>query len=52
VFPLLADGKTIGVRDIIVVETEDAILICAKDRAQEVKDIVEKLRESKRTELL
>ncbi|TMC58242.1 MAG: mannose-1-phosphate guanyltransferase [Chloroflexi bacterium] len=50
-----ANGKliaTIGVRDIIVVETEDAILICAKDRAQEVKDIVEKLRESKRTDLL
>ncbi len=43
---------TIGVRDIIVVETEDAILICAKERAQEVKDIVEKLRESKRTDLL
>jgi len=50
-----ANGKliaTIGVRDIIIVETEDAILICTKERAQEVKDVVEKLRELKRTNLL
>ncbi len=50
-----ANGKlivTIGVSDIIVVETDDAILICAKERAQEVKDVVDMLRTSKRTQLL
>lgn len=50
-----ANGKlivTIGLRDIIVVETDDAILICAKERAQEVKDIVEKLKQQQRTSLL
>lgn len=32
---------TIGVRDLIVVETEDALLICDKSRAQDVKKVVE-----------
>ncbi len=31
---------TIGVRDIVIVETEDAILVCHKDRTQEVKQAV------------
>lgn len=34
-----------GVENMIIIETEDAILICPKDRAQEVKKIVEKLKE-------
>ncbi len=34
---------TIGVDDIIVVETPDALLICHKDRAQDVKDVVNHL---------
>ncbi len=34
---------TIGVRDIIVVDSEDAVLVCAKERAQEVREIVERL---------
>ena len=43
-----AEGKvvaTIGVKDLIVVDTDDALLICHKDRAQEVKKIVDKLKE-------
>ena len=43
-----AEGKvvaTIGVQDLIVVDTDDALLICHKDRAQEVKKIVDKLKE-------
>jgi mannose-1-phosphate guanylyltransferase len=50
-----ADGKlivTIGLKDIIVVETEDTILICPKERAQEVRNIVELLKQSGRTHLL
>jgi mannose-1-phosphate guanylyltransferase len=34
---------TIGVEDIIVVETPDALLICHKDRAQDVKEVVNRL---------
>ena len=36
---------TIGLKDTIVVETEDAILVCDKNRAQEVKNIVKELKE-------
>jgi len=38
---------TIGLKDLIVVETEEAILVCPKDRAQEVKQLVDKLKEEK-----
>jgi mannose-1-phosphate guanylyltransferase len=34
---------TVGVEDLIVVETEDVILICARDRAQDVKALVDRL---------
>ena len=43
---------TIGVEDLIVVETDDAILVCPRDRAQEVRSVVERLRESGREDLL
>ena len=33
----------IGVQDLIVVQTEDATLICSKDRAQEIKNTVKKI---------
>jgi len=36
---------TVGVRDLIVVETPDAILLCARDRADDVKKLVQKLME-------
>lgn len=35
---------TIGVEDLVVVETGDAILICHKDRTQDVKEVVNHLR--------
>ncbi|NLU79409.1 mannose-1-phosphate guanylyltransferase [Micromonospora sp. HNM0581] len=34
----------VGVRDLIVVDTEDALLVCPRDRAQDVKSIVDELR--------
>lgn len=37
---------TIGVRDMIIVDTEDAILVCHRDRSQEVKEVVAYLREN------
>ncbi len=35
---------TIGVEDLVIVETDDALLVCARDRAQDVKKIVEQLK--------
>ncbi len=35
---------TVGLRDMVVVETPDAVLVCPKDRAQEVKRVVDILR--------
>ena len=43
---------TVGVENLIVVETDDAILVCDKKRAQDVKLIVEKLKADGREELL
>jgi len=43
---------TIGLEDMIVVDTEDALLVCPKERAQEVKDLVKKLKEGGREEYL
>jgi mannose-1-phosphate guanylyltransferase len=34
----------LGLRDVVVVDTPDALLICALDRAQDVKQIVEEVR--------
>jgi hypothetical protein len=36
---------TIGLRDLVVVETPEGILVCPKERAQEVKDLVQMFRE-------
>jgi mannose-1-phosphate guanylyltransferase len=35
---------TIGVRDLIVVATKDAVLVAHKDRDQDIREIVERLR--------
>ncbi len=36
---------TIGVSDLVIVESEHAVLVCSIERAQEVKDLVDKLEE-------
>lgn len=41
---------TLGVEDLVIVETKDAVLVAHRDQAQEVKKIVSKLREQNRTE--
>ena len=43
---------TIGLRDLIIVETEDALLVCPQDRSQDVRKIVELLRARGREDLL
>jgi hypothetical protein len=50
---LISEGRlvaTVGVRDLVVIETADAVLVAQQDRAQDVKRIVETLRSSKRAE--
>jgi mannose-1-phosphate guanylyltransferase/mannose-6-phosphate isomerase len=42
----------IGLQDIVVVETADAVLVAAKDRVQEVKQVVDRLKKLKREEYL
>ncbi|HUC53084.1 MAG TPA: mannose-1-phosphate guanylyltransferase [Candidatus Cybelea sp.] len=42
----------IGVRDLVLVETRDALLICPRDRAQDVGKIVKWLEEQRRKDLL
>jgi mannose-1-phosphate guanylyltransferase len=43
---------TIGVDDLIIVDTADALLVCPRDRAQEVKAVVEELKHSGRADLV
>ncbi len=48
-----ADGRhvsVLGARDLVVVETDDAVLVAARSRAQEVKEVVAKLEGQRRTE--
>lgn len=42
----------VGVEDLIVIDTEDAMLICAKDSTQDVKKVIENLRICNRDALL
>jgi mannose-1-phosphate guanylyltransferase len=44
---VINDGRlvaAIGIKDLVVVETKDTVLICAKEREQEVREIVEHLK--------
>jgi mannose-1-phosphate guanylyltransferase len=43
---------TIGLRDTIVVDTPDVVLVCAADKAQDVRAIVDRLAQAKETDYL
>jgi len=50
-----ARGKTValvGVKDLIVVDTDDALLVCDRARAQQVGEVVKALERQRREELL
>jgi mannose-1-phosphate guanylyltransferase/mannose-6-phosphate isomerase len=50
---VLAESRlvaTVGLRDHIVVETKDAVLVAPKDRVQEVKQVVERIKREGRSE--
>ncbi|MCC7430644.1 mannose-1-phosphate guanylyltransferase [bacterium] len=42
----------IGINDLVIVDTEDALLVCSKERSQEVKEIVELLKKEKSNQYL
>lgn len=42
--------STLGVKNLIIIETSDAVLVADKDQSQEVKQIVSKLSDQKREE--
>jgi mannose-1-phosphate guanylyltransferase len=43
---------TIGLEDLIIVDTEDALLVCRRDRAQDVRKVVDALRRARKTRYL
>jgi len=43
---------TIGLENIVIVDTPDGLLVCAKDKTQDIKHVVEWLTAQKRAELL
>jgi mannose-1-phosphate guanylyltransferase len=52
---VMADGRTIalvGVQDLVVVETADAVFVCPKSRAEDVRLIVRQLQQERATDLL
>lgn len=52
---IYSSGRTVtavDVENIVIVETPDAVMVCRKDKAQEVKKIVDELNKAGRKELL
>jgi mannose-1-phosphate guanylyltransferase len=43
---------TIGIKDLVIIDSEDALLICARGQEQRVKEIVERLEQDGRHDLL
>lgn len=42
----------IGINELCIIESENAILVCPKERSEEVKAVVDKLKQEKKEELL
>jgi mannose-1-phosphate guanylyltransferase len=52
---VMGNGRLVallGLRDIVVVDTDDALLICDRSRAQEVRELVEALKQRGSTDLI
>ncbi|MBU0668365.1 NTP transferase domain-containing protein [Patescibacteria group bacterium] len=53
---IYGDGRkliaTIGIKDLIVVDTGDTLLVCRKDKSQDVKKLVDKIKNSEFKNLL
>ena len=47
------DGRAVvGIADVVVVDTPDAVLVTTRERAQDVKGVVDALKAEGRTDLL
>ena len=44
--------SVVGLDDIVVVDTPDALLVTSRDRAQDVKQVVSRLRQDGRADLI
>ena len=42
----------VGLEDVIIVDTDDAVLVCSKNNTQDVKKVIAQLKEAKREELV
>jgi len=52
---VLADKRliaAIGLEDLVIVDTPDALFVCPKDRVQEVREVVERLKTAGRQDLI
>jgi mannose-1-phosphate guanylyltransferase len=43
---------TMGVQDLVIIDTEDVVMICSREREQDVKALVEMLKKSKNTQYI
>ncbi len=43
---------TIGLEDVVIVDTDDALLVCRRDRSQDVRQIVERLKKERQDNYL
>lgn len=43
---------TMGIKDLIIVDTEDVVMVCSREREQDVKAIVNKLKDTRQLELI
>lgn len=43
---------TVGLENIIIVDTDDSVLVCSKNNTQDIKKVIECLKENSRTELI
>jgi mannose-1-phosphate guanylyltransferase len=41
-----------GVKDLVIVDTEDVVMVCAREREQDVKALVELLKQTHREGLI
>jgi mannose-1-phosphate guanylyltransferase len=61
--PVVIDGKrllissqrlvaAIGIEDMVIIDTDDVLLVCSRDRAQDVKKLVETLKRNEQNKYL
>ena len=52
ILPVVQTGKTVaivGLEDVVVVDTDDALLVLPRSRSQDVREVVEALRRARKT---